>query len=241
MDHRLPPFKGSCRLIRDSHELINGLPQLQWRGEARPLEGLTSQNAKPTLYLVQPRSIGRRIMEMDVAVTAQPAIRFRIVSIQVVQHHMQLAVRMVGHNLVHEIQEFPSATPRIVGGFHLTGGHVQSRKQCSRPVPRVTMAEAGERLPVGETNPALGTLQSLDRRLLIHSQDQGVFGRFQIKADDVGRLGGEGRVGGNTPTATTAQQDTVSPQDPPHLILTDIPQRPGQQAARPGTVPGGGE
>ena len=210
MYYSLSPFKGSCRLIIDSHELINGLAQLQRRGEAGPLEGLRSQNAKPTLRLVQPGSIRRRVMEMDLAVTAQPAIRFRFVSIQVAQHPVQLAVGIVGHNLVHETQEFPPATPRVVAGFHLAGGHVQSRKQGSRPVPPVSMAEAGARLPVGKTNPALGTLQSLERRLLIHGQDQGVFGRLQIEADDVSRLGGEGRVGGNTPTATTAQRDTVA-------------------------------
>src|SRR6266404_2371706 len=59
MDHRLPPFKGSCRLIIGCNELINGLAQFQWRSEAGSLEGLTSQNAKPTLHLVQPQSIGR--------------------------------------------------------------------------------------------------------------------------------------------------------------------------------------
>ena len=58
-----------------------------------------------------------------------------------------VSVGMVGHNLVDEIQEFSLATPREVASFHLARGHVQSHKKCSHPVPQVTMAEAGERLP----------------------------------------------------------------------------------------------
>jgi hypothetical protein len=109
-------------------------------------------------------------------VASQPAIGLRLVSAQVVQHHVQLAARMVRHDLVHEVEEFPSPSPIIVAGFHVARGHVQSCAQGGRP---------------------------------------------------------EGRIGRKAPTATTTQRNPVLAQDPPHLVLTHIAQRLGQQMSRP--------
>ena len=133
-------------MVIDGYKLIDGLAQLLGRGEAGPLQGLTSQDAKPTLHLIQPRRIGGGVMKMDSGMAAQPAIGFGLMGIEVVQHHMQVAVRMVRHDLVHEVQELASPTAGIVAGFHLSGGHVQSREQGGRPVACVAVVETGERL-----------------------------------------------------------------------------------------------
>ena len=82
-------------MIVDGHELVEGLAQFPRRGKAGPLQGLASENAKPTLHLIQPGGVGGGVMKMDSGVAAQPASGFGLVSIEVVQHHMQLGVRMV--------------------------------------------------------------------------------------------------------------------------------------------------
>ena len=100
----------------------------------------------------------------------------------------------------------------------------------------VTVVEAGERLAVGQTDPPLGSFQGLDRGLLIHRQDQGVFRWLQIEAEDVGGLGGKGGIGRDAPTPPPTQRDPLSAQYPPHVVFADITQRLGQQMPRPSTL-----
>jgi len=127
VDHRFSPFKGRCCLIVRGHELVDRLAQFPRRGKAGPLQGLAGENAKPTLQLIQPGGVGGGVMKMDLGMASQPAIGFGLVGIEVVQDHMQLAVWMLGYHLVHEVQKLSSSTAGIVAGFHLTGGHIQSR------------------------------------------------------------------------------------------------------------------
>jgi hypothetical protein len=52
---------------------------------------------EPYLHLIEPGGVGRRKMEMDILVPSQPAVVFRLVGIEIVQNHMDLATGMVGH------------------------------------------------------------------------------------------------------------------------------------------------
>jgi len=45
---------------------------------------------------------------------AEPTVFLGLVRIQVVQHDMNLATGVVGYDFIHEIQEFPPATPGVV-------------------------------------------------------------------------------------------------------------------------------
>ena len=70
---------------------------------------------------------------MYLRMTLQPAIFSCLVSVQVVQYHVHLALRVSGDDLVHKIQELATAAA-IVAGFHLsrdhvrTGGHLKTER-----------------------------------------------------------------------------------------------------------------
>src|SRR5271167_1615290 len=108
---------------------------------------------------------------MYLEMSLQPTIFFGLVSVQVVQYHVDLATRVSGDDLVHKIQELAAATTAIVAGFHLSRDDVQGREQGRGSMPRIPVAEAVHRLSIRQTNPALGPLQGLDRGLLIHRQN----------------------------------------------------------------------
>ena len=54
---------------------------------------------------------------MYMGVSLQPAVVFGFVRVQVVQHDMDLAVRVGLDDLIHEIQELATAAPLLVSGL----------------------------------------------------------------------------------------------------------------------------
>ena len=99
------------------------------------------------------------------------------------------------------------------------------------------VAEPCHRFAIGQLQPALGALQSLDVRLLVDRKHHGVHGRLQVEPDNVGRLLRKRRIGADTPTAPPRQRDLMPAQNPPDLMFGDVAQMPGQQAAVPAPVP----
>ena len=69
MHSALGPLEGVGILIVRLDEAVNGLAHLPRTREACSLERSTTQEAKPDLDLVQPRSARRGVVEMHVAVT----------------------------------------------------------------------------------------------------------------------------------------------------------------------------
>ena len=49
---------------------------------------------------------------MNQRMAFQPTIVFRLVRVEIVQHNMNFATRMLGHNFIHEIQEL-TPSPRL--------------------------------------------------------------------------------------------------------------------------------
>src|SRR5437899_578494 len=125
-----------------------------------------------------------------------------------------------------------------MAGFDQAGGDLQSRKQGRRAVAFVLVVEAGERLAVGQLQPALGALQSLDVGLFIDRQDHGVLRRLQVERHDVRGLLRECRIGADAPAAPPLQRNLVLPQHPPDLVLGDVAQMLGQQGAVPTRISG---
>src|SRR4030095_7202335 len=101
---------------------------------------------------------------------------------------MNLPSRMLADDLVHEVEKLAPPSPPIVAGLNLPGSHIQSGKQGGSSMPLVIMAETTQRPSARNLQVSLSSLQRLDMRFLIHRQDQGVVGRIQIKANNVGRL-----------------------------------------------------
>jgi hypothetical protein len=122
MDHGFCPFERCGGLVVRFDELVNRLAQLLWRRETHAPERLLAQDAEPTFHLIQPRGIGGGEMQVDFGMALQPPIVFGLVSVQVVQHDVHLAIRVGGHDLIHEVQKFPPPSPVVVPGNDLAGG-----------------------------------------------------------------------------------------------------------------------
>jgi len=101
-------------------------------------------------------------MEMNVLVPRQPAVVFGLVGIEIVQDHMDLAAGMFGNHAVHEIHELDAPAALIMAGLDQASGNIERGEQGRGAVTFVGMAEPSHRFAIGQLQPALGALQSLD-------------------------------------------------------------------------------
>src|SRR5580658_4183434 len=170
---------------------------------------------------------------MDSRMPLQPTVFLGLVGIQVVQHNVEITIRMRAHDLIHEVQKLSPPPSAVMAGYDLSGGDVEGREQGGSAVPLVSVAESIQRFSVGQPEPPLRSFQCLNGRLFIHAQDQGVLWRIQIQSHDVGSLRTEFRVRADTPTPPPLQTDVVLAQNTPDLIVAHISESLGQQCARP--------
>src|SRR4030067_2982033 len=129
VNYSLGPFEWGGLLIVGCHKAIDGLPHLTGRSEADSLEHLSGQDAEPELHLVEPRSMGRSEVEVNIGIAPKPTVFLGLVGIKVVQHDVDLLVGTGGHHLVHEVQELPASPAGIVPSVHHAGGHLQGRQE----------------------------------------------------------------------------------------------------------------
>src|ERR1700756_2881227 len=81
-----------------------------------------------------------------------------------------------------------------------------------------------------------GPFQSLKRRLFVDAEDQRMFRRVQVQADNIGRFGGKLWVGADAPRAMPAQLNAVVAQNAPDRLIRDAEGR-GQRTAIPSGQP----
>lgn len=120
-------------------EGIDLVPDLLGRGEAGALEGGSAEDGEPDFDLVHPGGVGRREVEADLGMAGQPAVALRLVGVEVVEHDMDVALRVVGHDLVHEVEELDPAPAAVVAGPNLACGDVEGGEQRGRAVPGVVV------------------------------------------------------------------------------------------------------
>jgi len=111
--------------------------------------------------------MGRGVVKMDVRVVGQPTVMFRLVDIEIVQDDVELLVWVKGHDSIHEVKKLPVATAVVVTNVYQSRGNLQSRKERDGAMPFIFMTEPTQRLADGQTQPALSSLQGLDRWLLV--------------------------------------------------------------------------
>src|SRR6201993_543910 len=119
----------------------------------------------------------------------------------------------------------------------LSGGDFERCKQRCRAMPLVIVALAGQGAAIGQLQIPLRSLQSLDRGLLVHAQHNGLRGRGDIEADNIGGFGRKVRVVALTPGLASRQVNLVAAQEPPDILDVNIAQRLGQQRAGPARKP----
>ena len=121
--------------------------------------------------------MGRDEMKMDVLVAREPAIRFGLVGVQIVQDDVQLAIGIVGDEAVHKMQKFDPPAAAVVTALDQSGGDLKGGEQRRGAVAFVIVAEPGQRFAIGQLQPALGPLQRLDVGLFIDRQDHRIVRR----------------------------------------------------------------
>src|SRR5258706_16027863 len=72
---------------------------------------------------------------MDIGVAFEPAVIFRLMSVEIVEDDMDLAVPMFGDDPVHEVEELEPAPPFIMPSRDFAARHVEGRKQRGGSVP----------------------------------------------------------------------------------------------------------
>src|SRR4030067_664460 len=181
MDNMLSPFKRMCVLGIGSDEGVNSLTKVSVRSGTQPFQSLPPQYAKPAFHLVEPRGMGRRVMEMDKGMLYQPPVVLWLVGLQVVHDNVKFLLRVLGDYLVHEIQKLPAAAAQIMADMYHAGSYLQSSKQGSSTMPLILMAKPAQGLPIRQAEPSLRPLKRLNSRLLVHTNNHGVLWRVHVK------------------------------------------------------------
>src|SRR5260370_28033134 len=236
VDFLFGPLEGGGVLIPASDKGFDRLDQHFDAGEAGSLQCAAAQNAKPAFHLIEPGAVCRDEMKMDPGMGFEPAILLGFMRIEIVQHNVNLFVRIFGYQLVHEIQKFASAPAPIMPCMHQPGRHLQGRKERAGAMALVFVCKAVERSTVGQANPALRPLQRLNVGLLIHAEHQSVLGRVQIEPNHINRFASALRIGAYTPTLPASQTQMVLSHYPPDLILAHLAQMLRQQSPVPEAV-----
>src|SRR6202022_2371534 len=83
------------------------------------------------------------------------------------------------------------------------------------------------------------SLQSLDRWLFVHAQHNGLVGRGDIEANDIGGFGRKAWVIALTPGLAGHEVNLGAAQETPDILDVNIAQCLGQQGAGPGGEPVG--
>ena len=241
MNQPFLPLEGSSLFVVHLGEVVDGLADLLGREEVSS-QGRASKDAEPDLHLVQPGSMGRREMEMDIGMRYAPEIDLGLVGGEVIEDDVDLFARVVSDHFIHEAEELSAALALEVTYLDHAGGYsyVQGGEESGRAVPFVFVTEADQGLAVGQAEKSLGSLQGLDGRLLIDREDHRFIRRVEVEADHISRFLGELGVGGDAPAPSALHLDAVTTEDSPDLVGRNICQSLGQELAVPGTVALGG-
>src|SRR5262249_61176775 len=97
-------------LIVGCDECIDVLLQLLDRGERCARERLALEDGEPSLDLIEPRRPRRREMEVDLRMFLEPAVT-PLMSVEIVEDDMQLAIRKGSHDVLHEAEELDTPAP----------------------------------------------------------------------------------------------------------------------------------
>src|SRR4030042_5674944 len=233
----LMPLKRSSLVVISCNEFINSLSYLADRNETGPLQRLTPKDAKPALYLIEPGGMRWRVGKMNMKMALQPAIFLGLMSVKVIQHHVDFFIRIACYHFVHKIQKLPASAALVVPGLHQSRCHLKSGKQGGGSMSLVLMIESLYSLTIWKTQPALGTFQCLDARLLINADYQGILRWLKIEAYDIRCLLGKLRVCAHTPTPAPPQVNAMLAKHSPDLVIGYIPQALCQKFSGPCCIP----
>src|SRR6266851_10037517 len=122
----------------------------------------------------------------------------------------------------------------------LSGGDFKRRKQRCRAMPLVVVALARQGAAIGQLQIALRSLQSLDRRLFVHAEHDGLLGRGDIEANNIGGFGRKVRVVALTPGLANREVNLVAAQETPDYWTSTSPSASASRGPVQRANPSGG-
>ena len=173
-------------------------------------------------------------MEVDVRVFLEPGIAL-LVSVEIVEDDVQLTGRKGGNDTVHEAEELDAAPSLGMRRNDPPGGDFKRCKQGRGAVPPVVMALARQGASVRQPQIALRPLQSLDRRLLVDTEDDRLGRRVNIQANHISSFRRKLRIVALAP-GSGRKVDVVLTQEPPNILNVNVFQCLRQQRAGPASV-----
>ena len=96
MNNMLGPLKGMSFLAISLREGINSLAHFLGRDGTQSSKRPPPQNTEPALHLVQPGSMSRSVMEMDIGMSGQPPIMLGFMGIEIIQNDVQFCASVEG-------------------------------------------------------------------------------------------------------------------------------------------------
>lgn len=99
---------------------------------------LLTKNTEEAFDEIQPGGMSRGVMKPHLWMTIQPtAGSFILMNVQVIDYHVQVAIRMGSHDIIHEPQKVDGGAPVTNVSHHLAGSNFQSSDQGLGSVPDI--------------------------------------------------------------------------------------------------------
>src|SRR6516225_2761601 len=160
-----------------------------------------SEHREPNLDLIEPRGMSGGKVKVEPRMLAPKSRIADAMGAEIVEHDMEIFVGMCSFQPSQEIKELLAPFARFAHPINTTGGHFQSSKESHRSMTLIVVSKTAQSATIGHFEPALGSLQCLDARLLIDGNNHSVLRGIQIQTNHIGSLGGELWIGRNAPTA----------------------------------------
>src|SRR5215469_10592310 len=155
-------------------------------------------------------------MEMNVRMLGQPDVTFFVRAV-VVQDHVQLLRRPgFGDHLIHKLQKLLPPFELAEGRLHLSGRHLQGRKEVPGTVALISALVSAHDLTTVGLHIAGLALQGLDAGFFIDTNHQRLFWRVEIQSHNIGGFGSEFLVGADAPGALPLQANPLLAENSPH-------------------------
>jgi len=164
---------------------------------------------------------------VDMGHPRQPHVPLRLVGGEVVQDHMDFLAVVLHPHLVHEGEELDPPAALVVLADDSSGSDIKGREQGRGAVALIVVRLADHRPPIGQLQISLRALQCLDRRLLVRRQRHRIGRWHHIRTNDVRGFGHKLRVRTLAPGLPARQVDLLRPQEPPDILLVDVPKLAG--------------
>ena len=234
------PFEGLGAFVVALNIASNFAGEVGFGGEDAAGDQVALNFREPDFDLIEPGRVRGGVMELDVGMGGEELSHgLSLVRRKVVSDDVDLlALGLRGDDICEKGHELRTGVARGRFAQDLPAGNLQGRVQRKSAMPEIFKPVALG-TPGRKRQNRIEAIESLNGALFIHAEHCGVGRRLEIEADNVGRLGLEGRiVAGHVMTPPGRLQTGLGP-DASNPHVTDA-QLAGELARTPmrGTVGG---